>query len=154
MTDTYCYYDVYGDIVCRERLSIAARVGIAVASFAVVFAILLAYFTYRRRRTARVSVFVPQTQQQGYPNQYPPPPQGAPFSGDSGQKEQQAYDPQSYNGQYDPQYNGQYNQQYNSPQYPPATYDQGNPNQPMSPSPGYGPPPGPPPQQQGNPYHV
>ena len=88
-------------------------------------------------------VHASQNQQQGLPNQYPPPTQGgffgAPFGG-NGQKEHHGYDPQQHNGQYNPQYNEQYNQQYNgqygsqsnTPQYPPAAYDQGNPNQPVS----------------------
>jgi len=155
----------YDRLVCRDRFSTAARIGIAVASFVVIFAILLAYSMYRRRRAARSNiavVHVPQNQQQGYPDQYPPPPQGGFLgtpTGGNGQKTQQGYDPQLYNGQYNPQYNdqynpqynGQYNQPYNAPQYPPATYDQG---QPVPPYPGYGPPPGPPPQQQGNPHNV
>ena len=131
----------FGRIVCRDRFSTAARIGIAVASFVVIFAILLAYSMYRRRRAARTNialVHAPQNQQQGYPDQYPPPPQGG-FTGTppggNGQKVQQGYDPQLYNGQYNPQYNdqhgpqynGQYNQPYNAPQYPPAAYDQGQP---------------------------
>ena len=89
-------------------------------------------------------VHASQNQQQGYPNQYPPPPPqgafGAPFGAD-GQKEHHGYDQQQHNGQYNPQYNDQYNQQYNgqygsqqynTPQYPPTAYDQGNPSQPVS----------------------
>jgi len=131
----------FGRIICRDRFSTAARIGIAVASFVVIFAILLAYSMYRRRRAARANIAVvhaPQSQQQGYPDQYPPLPQGGFLGtppGGNGQKAQQGYDPQPYNGQYNPQYNdqygpqynGQYNQPYNSPQYPPATYDQGQP---------------------------
>ena len=138
----------FGQLVCRERFSTAARIGIAVASFVIVIGILLAYTTYRRRRTARANmafVHASQNRQQGYPDQYPPPPHegffGAPPGG-NGQKVQQGYDPQLYNGQYnpqhngqyDPQYNGQYDPQYNPPQYPPAAYDQGqgHPSQPVS----------------------
>ena len=100
----------------------------------VVFSILLAYATYRRRRLARANmafVHAAQNQQQGYVAQYPPPP---PQEGFLGQKAQQGYDPQQY-GQYSPQYNPQYNQQspqYSGPQYPPAAYDQGNSTQPVS----------------------
>ena len=172
----------FGRFVCRDRFSTAARIGIAVASFVVIFAILLAYTMYRRRKTAQANmafVHAPQNQQQGYPDQYPPPPQGG-FSGTppgaNGQKAQQGYDAQPYNGQYNPQYNGQYNPQYNgqynppynAPQYPPATYDQGQQVSVINclyspllilvsqapPYPGYGPPPGPPPQQPGNPHNV
>ena len=113
-------------------MSPAARIAIAVVSFLVVFAILVAFGMYRRRKIARANMaFVTNNPQQGYPNQYPPPPQGGYFGG-SGQKEQQAYDSQQYNGQYNPQYSGQYSPQYNAPQYPPAAYDQGNSNQPVS----------------------
>lgn len=128
----------YGRIICRDRFSIAARIGIAVASFVVIFSILLAYALYRRRRVARTNmsfVHASQNQQQVQP-QYPPPQEGpfGPPPGGNGQKAQQGYEPQPYNGQYNPQYNeqynpqytGQYNPQYNTPQYPPAAYDQGN----------------------------
>lgn len=120
----------FGDVVCRERLSTGARIAISIASFVVVFAILLAFAMRRRRRAARANmafVNAPQNQQQGYPNQYPPPPQGGFFGntfGGNGQKEQQGFNPQQYNGQYSPQ--------YNAPQYPPTAYDQGNLNQPVS----------------------
>ena len=158
MAEEYCYFDgsahsppvpvawlqltlpiSFGNPVCRERLSTAARIAISIASFVVVFGILLAFNMHRRRRIARANmafVNAPHDQQQVYPNQYPPPPQGGffgmPFGG-NGQKEQQSYDPQQqYNGQQNPQYNGQYNPQYNAPQYPPAAYDQGTLNQPVS----------------------
>jgi len=161
MADSYCYYDAFGRFICRDRFSTAARIGIAVASFVVIFAILLAYSMYRRRRVARANlafVHAPQNQQ----GQYPPPPQEGftgTLPGTNGQKMQHGYEPQPYNGQYNPQYNGQYgaqyntqyNPQYNAPQYPPATYDQG---QQAPPYPGYGPPSGPPPQHQGNPHNV
>ena len=58
----------FGRVVCRDRFSTAARIGIAVASFVVIFAILLAYSMYRRRRAARTNialVHAPQNQQQG-----------------------------------------------------------------------------------------
>ncbi|KAF9650447.1 hypothetical protein BDM02DRAFT_3185478 [Thelephora ganbajun] len=147
MAETYCYYNTFGDVVCRDRLSIVARIGIAVASSFVVFAILAAFAIHRKRRIARANmtfVHAAQDQQQVYPNQYPPPPQGSsfgtPFEG-NGQKVPQGYDPQQYNGQYDLQYNGQHNPQHNPLQYPPATYEQGNHNQPAPPYPGYAPPP-------------
>ena len=122
-------------------MSTAIRIGIGIGSFVVIFAILLVFAAIRRRRLARANMAFVQTsqnQQQGLPNQYPPPPPqggfpGAPFDA-NGQKAQQAYNPQQYNGQYDTQYNGQYNPQYNGPQYPPATYEQGTgtPTQPVS----------------------
>ena len=173
LADTYCYYDSsvrsrpypdhrvrltfhisFNDLVCRNSLSIGARIAIAVATFVVVSAILLAYTMQRRRRIAQANlayVQASQNQQQGYPA----PPQGGfsgmPFGGE-GQKPQPGYGPQQDNGQYNPQSNGQYDPQYNGqpgqqyngqhdprynvPQYPPATYDQGNPNQPVSATPG------------------
>ena len=123
-------------------MSNAARIAIAIASFVVVFVILLAFSMHRRRKIAQANmafVHASQNQQQGLPNQYPPPTQGGffgvPFGG-NGQKEHHGYNPQQhnpqYNEQYNPQYNGQYGSQYNTPQYPAAAYDQGNPNQPVS----------------------
>jgi len=141
MADRYCTSNGI-DYVCGNRLSPAIRIAIAAACFVIVFAILLTYRMHRRRRFAQANMafVVPHNQQQVYPNQYPPPPQGGFFGtplGGNGQKEQQGYDPQQqYYGQqnphYDPQYNGQYNPQHSPPQYPPATYDQGNLNQPVS----------------------
>ncbi|KAF9782459.1 hypothetical protein BJ322DRAFT_1076187 [Thelephora terrestris] len=150
--DEYCYYDSFGDWVCRNRLSTGARIAIAAATFVIVSAIFLAYSMRRRRQIARANMaFIPTAQnpQQGYPNQYPP--QHGGFFGmlSGGQKPQQDYGPQQPNGQYSPpqnaqydsQYNSQYQPQYNAPQYPPAAYDQQGPNQPAPPYPGYAPPP-------------
>lgn len=160
--DEYCYYDSYNNIVCRNRLSTGARIAIAVTSFVVISAILLAFTMRRRRRTAQANmafVHASQNQQQGYPNQYPLQNQGDSFGnqfGGNAQKPQSGYDqstPQNtgqpqynaqpdpqYNGQYNPHYNGQYQTQYSPPQYPPAAYDQGNPTSPAPPYSGYVPP--------------
>jgi hypothetical protein len=91
-----------GNIVCYNRLSTGARVGIAVAIFIVIFALILGFGYMRRRRIQRLNMtYVNQSQQAA-----PPYPQQGNFGyygqGNQGFGDVPQYPPQSYGNKYSP----------------------------------------------------
>ncbi|KAI0808247.1 hypothetical protein C8Q74DRAFT_1232186 [Fomes fomentarius] len=134
----YCYIDSFG----RERCTISTgvRIGIALASIALILILYGVFRTMRQRSARRANLAYINTSavSGAVPPPGPPPPGYTPQGGYPG-----GYYPQGASTPYYPNNNGY------GPQYPPQTYNGQSPYaSPQPPAPGnipdYAPPPGPP----------